>query len=41
MFNAIVIVFIAVVVALAAFIACMMSDEAYDETLVNWNGQKN
>lgn len=41
MFNAIVIVFIAVVVALAAFVATLMCEETYDETLVNWNGQKN
>lgn len=41
MFNAIVIVFIAVVVALAAFVATLMCEETYDETLVDWDGQKN
>ena len=40
MFNIAVIVFAAVVIAMVAFVACLMCEETYDETLVNWNGQK-
>lgn len=40
MFNAIVVIAIAMVLILAGGLAMLMCKETYDENLVEWNGQK-